>query len=105
MVSLNLPKSSIITIGDELISGYRADSNSKWLASQLDLFNVRVDSIVSIGDDLDRIVEELENQSAKKNDYVFITGGLGPTSDDKTLESVRKFIDSSYYLDQKYMKI
>ena len=105
MVSLNLPKSSIITIGDELISGYRADSNSKWLASQLDSFNVRVDSIVSIGDDLDRIVEELENQSAKKIDYVFITGGLGPTSDDKTLESVRKFIDSSYYLDQEYMKI
>ena len=66
MVSLNLPNSTIITIGDELITGYRADSNSKWLACQLNSLNIRVDSIISIGDDLGRIVEELENQSAKK---------------------------------------
>ena len=105
MVSLNSRNSSIITIGDELITGYRADLNSKWLASKLDSLNIRVESIISIGDDLDSIKEELINQAAKNIDYGVITGGLGPTSDDKTLESIKVFLDSSYYLDEEYMKI
>ena len=94
---------SIITVGDELIDGYRLDSNSKWLASQLNIYNIKVDSIISIGDNCSKIICTLNAESQKKLDYIFITGGLGSTEDDKTVESVKVFLDSSYFFDKDYM--
>ena len=88
---MELFKSSIITIGDELVSGFRTDTNSTWIASQLHLINIDVHSIHSVPDNLKQIIESLQLQISLKIDYVFITGGLGPTNDDKTLESVKKF--------------
>ena len=99
---MELFKSSIITIGDELVSGFRTDTNSTWIASQLHLINIDVHSIHSVPDNLKQIIESLQLQISLKIDYVFITGGLGPTNDDKTLESVKKFLGSNYFLDENY---
>ena len=99
---MELFKSSIITIGDELVSGFRTDTNSTWIASQLHLINNDVHSIYSVADNSKQIIQALQLQISLKIDYVFITGGLGPTNDDKTLASVKKFLGSNYFLDENY---
>ena len=96
---------SIVTIGDELISGYRLDTNSKWLAKELHALNISVDSIISIGDNFNKIIKTLTEQSSKKLDYIFVTGGLGPTEDDKTLDSIKAFLNSEYLIDEDYIKV
>ncbi|MAV63902.1 MAG: hypothetical protein CMG00_01785 [Candidatus Marinimicrobia bacterium] len=89
---LKKKQSVIITIGDEIITGYRLDTNSNWLAKQLTSINIAVSEIISLPDNVSCIVEKLESVKFQKNiDYCFITGGLGPTNDDKTNEAVKIF--------------
>ena len=99
---MELYSCSIITIGDELITGYRLDTNSKWLSSQLASLNVKVRSIISIGDNKRNIIDTLKSQLKYGLDYIFITGGLGPTQDDKTLDSMKYFLKTEYFIDEEY---
>ena len=63
-------KAIIVTIGDELVSGYRLDTNSKWLSRELFKINISVSSIISIGDDEKKIVKILSEVSQKNVQYV-----------------------------------
>ena len=99
---MELYSCSIITIGDELITGYRLDTNSKWLSNQLASLNVNVRSIISIGDNKRNIIDTLKSQLKYGLDYIFITGGLGPTQDDKTLDSMKYFLKTEYFIDEEY---
>ncbi len=74
---------SIITIGDELLIGQVNDTNSAWIARQLNEIGVAVKRRVAVGDIYDEIWKVLDEQS-KEADVILITGGLGPTSDDIT---------------------
>ncbi len=74
---------SIITIGDELLIGQVIDTNSAWIAQQLNKIGVAVKRRVAVGDSYDEIWKVLDVES-KDADIVLITGGLGPTSDDIT---------------------
>lgn len=74
---------SIITIGDELLIGQTIDTNSAWMAGQLNRAGMWVHRRVAVGDRRDAILETLQEESAK-SDIVLITGGLGPTNDDIT---------------------
>ena len=78
---------AICTIGDELVAGEVVDSNSAWLATALTELGVEVATIVSVGDGLPRLTEELRRLLAA-HDVVLCSGGLGPTSDDRTREAV-----------------
>ena len=99
---MELYSCSIITIGDELITGYRLDTNSKWLSNQLASLNVNARSIISIGDNKRNIIDTLKSQLKYGLDYIFITGGLGPTQDDKTLDSMKYFLKTEYFIDEEY---
>ena len=85
---------AIITAGDELLSGDTANTNATWLCTQLTNCGVSVGRVIVVPD----IVEEIANtikDCQLKYDAVIITGGLGPTHDDVTLEGVAKSINVS----------
>jgi nicotinamide-nucleotide amidase len=77
----------IISVGDELTSGQRLNTNSHWLSQQLGDLGVRTIRHTTIGDDLDANVEAFRAAAARAR-YVIISGGLGPTLDDLTREAM-----------------
>ena len=74
---------SIVTIGDELLIGQVVDTNSSWIAQQLNKIGVAVKRRIAVGDSYEEIVQILGEES-KNSDIILLTGGLGPTSDDIT---------------------
>ncbi len=80
----------IITIGDELLLGQVVDTNSAWMGAELAKEGFRVRGITSIGDDAAEITETL-GRLLHRSDIVLITGGLGPTNDDITLQTLCGF--------------
>ncbi len=74
---------SIITIGDELLIGQVIDTNSAWMAQELNKIGITVKHRVAVGDDRNDIWQALDEES-KIASIVLITGGLGPTADDIT---------------------
>lgn len=80
---MELLKASIITIGDELLIGQVIDTNSAWMAQQLNLAGITVSRRVAVGDEWNAIWQALDDEM-EKADIILITGGLGPTADDIT---------------------
>jgi nicotinamide-nucleotide amidase len=81
--------SSLIAIGDELVGGFTLDSNSHWLADRLRLLGYPVKRITAIRDRPQEIVEQLRRELTDPElTHVFVSGGLGPTPDDRTFASV-----------------
>jgi nicotinamide-nucleotide amidase len=74
---------TIVTIGDELLIGQVIDTNSAWIAQELNKAGVLLRKRISVGDDRDEIWKALDDAS-KESSLVLITGGLGPTADDIT---------------------
>ena len=74
---------SIITIGDELLIGQTIDTNSAWMAKELNKAGIWVHRRVAVGDDRNAIIKALDEESASAP-IILITGGLGPTADDIT---------------------
>ena len=77
----------IITIGDEILSGIIADTNSAMIARKLQATGILVNQMVSVGDDPDAI-EQLMIDVAARARLAIVTGGLGPTEDDRTVQAV-----------------
>ena len=86
-------KSTIITIGDEILIGQILDTNSRYISQALNRIGVVVAERTSIGDNAVQIVETLDRALAA-TDIVIITGGLGPTKDDITKHTLSKYFDS-----------
>jgi nicotinamide-nucleotide amidase len=76
-------EASIITIGDELLIGQVVDTNSSWIATELNNIGVHVKRRVAVGDVKQEIWKALDAE-ANQTDVILITGGLGPTADDIT---------------------
>lgn len=76
-------RASILTIGDELLIGQVIDTNSAWLADSLTELGFEVTKILSISDSSQAIAQAV-NELMSQSDLVISTGGLGPTSDDRT---------------------
>jgi nicotinamide-nucleotide amidase len=84
--------SAIVTIGDELLIGQVIDTNSSWIAQQLNFIGIKVEERVSVADDVAAIRSTLD-RLLQKVDYIFITGGLGPTKDDITKHTLTAYFD------------
>jgi len=84
----------IITIGDELLIGQVIDTNSAWMADQLNVIGIKVHQITSISDDQQHILTTLK-EASERAQLILITGGLGPTKDDITKQTLCKFFDTS----------
>lgn len=85
-------QAEIITIGDEILIGQILDSNSKWIAEELNKVGVSVYQITSIQDDAAHIIKAVR-QAEKHTDIIIITGGLGPTKDDITKHILTKYFE------------
>ena len=83
----------LITIGDEILIGQIVDTNSAFMAQQLNLQGIKVSEILSISDDKQHILDTLAH-SEKLADVVIITGGLGPTKDDITKKTLCEYYDT-----------
>jgi nicotinamide-nucleotide amidase len=77
----------VISIGDELTSGQRLDTNSQWLAERLGELGVATLYHTTVGDDLAANIRVFR-EAIDRADVVVVTGGLGPTADDLTREAV-----------------
>ena len=78
---------SIVTIGNELLSGDTVNTNAAWLAQQLEELGVVVTLMASLPDEIDRVAEFVRTESDRA-DIVLVTGGLGGTPDDITREAI-----------------
>ena len=86
-------KSTIITIGDEILIGQILDTNSRYISQALNRIGVVVAERTSIGDSAEQIVATLDRALAQ-SDVVIITGGLGPTKDDITKHTLARYFNS-----------
>jgi nicotinamide-nucleotide amidase len=96
-------KAEIITIGDELLIGQTIDTNSAWLGAELSAIGFQVIRITSISDNKDQIISTLKEKK-DKTDVVLITGGLGPTSDDITKQTLCEFFETSLVFDEEVFR-
>lgn len=93
-------QAEIITIGDEILIGQILDSNSKWIATELNKIGVSVYQITSIQDDRLHILKAIKEAQANA-DIVIITGGLGPTKDDITKLTLTEYFHDTLVLNDE----
>jgi nicotinamide-nucleotide amidase len=95
-------KVEILTVGSELLSPDRVDTNSEVLIEQLASIGIQVSYRATAGDDRAFLVE-LARQAFARSDLIIVTGGLGPTSDDVTRESFAEATGLSLQLDESVL--
>lgn len=78
---------ALIVIGDEILSGRTQDKNIAQLASWLNVQGIRLSEVRVVADDMGRIGDAV-NALRAANDYLFTTGGIGPTHDDMTVDAI-----------------
>lgn len=93
-------QAEIITIGDEILIGQILDTNSKWIAEELNKIGVSVYQITSIQDDRQHILKAVE-EAQSNADIVIITGGLGPTKDDITKLTLAEYFKDTLVLNEE----
>ena len=79
---------AVVVTGDEVLLGRVRDENGPYIARDLEDAGCRVERIVVVGDDPDRLVAAIRSQVVEGTAVVVVTGGLGPTADDRTMEAV-----------------
>ena len=94
----------IIIIGDEILSGRTKDTNANFIAKELIKIGIRLSEIRIIPDESQAIIKTVINFH-KKFTYVFTTGGLGPTHDDITSQTIAKAFKKKYKIDPRALKI
>src|SRR5690242_588607 len=94
---------SIITIGDELLIGQVVDTNSAWMAQELNKIGVWLHHRVAIGDVWDEIVKA-SDEEGKRSDIVLITGGLGPTADDITKDVLCEYFGGKMVVNEEALQ-
>ena len=96
-------KAGIFLVGTELLNGATVDTNSIYIAEELNKYGIEIEFKMTVRDVMDEIVKALKY--AKKNvDLVILTGGLGPTDDDITKEAMAKFLKKKLVVDEKEKK-
>jgi len=97
-------KAAILIIGNEILSGRTQDTNTSSIALWLNSIGVKVNEVRVIPDIENTIVDTV-NLLRKVNDYVFTTGGIGPTHDDITAQSISKAFNLEYEIHKEAFKI
>ena len=92
-------KVSVILIGTELLSGMTVDTNSIFMAEELNKYGLEINQKLTIGDSIEEITEAIK-YSAIKSDLVILSGGLGPTMDDLTKLAISNFLGVKLIVDK-----
>lgn len=98
-----LRKASILTIGDEILMGQITNSNAAWIGDQLTACGYVVSQHSVVGDQSLAIQKELL-RLAQENHVVLVTGGLGPTDDDLTLDAVATALQAPLHEDPQWLR-
>ena len=98
------PTAAVLIIGDEILSGRTCDSNSNYIAKKLSSVGIKLAEIRTICDDKKVIIKNI-NKLRKKYNYIFTSGGIGPTHDDITAESVAMALNIRLDINKKAKKI
>ena len=96
-------KAEILTIGDEILIGQIVNTNSVWLAQQLNLAGIQVVHMASVSDEEKAITKALAD-AEERADFVFITGGLGPTKDDITKKVFANYFNAELVLNEEVLE-
>lgn len=92
---------TLISIGDELLIGQTVNTNASWLGKELSLLGARIQEVLTISDDADHIRRAIEVTEA---DLILVTGGLGPTKDDRTKKVLAKYFEMPLVLHEPTLK-
>jgi len=98
----NSVNASIITIGDELLIGQTIDTNSAFIAQELNKIGVWVRRRLAVGDVYEEIWQALDEES-RQSDIIIITGGLGPTADDITKPLLCKYFGGKLVVNEEVL--
>jgi len=104
MIKNTKVNAAILIIGNEILSGRTQDTNTSTIALWLNSIGVKVVEVRVIPD-IEKIIIDTLNQLRKVNDYVFTTGGIGPTHDDITAKSISKAFSIDYEIHKEAFKI
>jgi len=96
-------RAEILTIGDELLIGQIVNTNSVWIAQQLNLVGIKVVHMTTVADEENAMTQSF-NDAGKRADFVFITGGLGPTKDDVTKKVFAKYFNKNLVVHEGTLK-
>ncbi len=102
MSSQNI-NAEIITIGDEILIGQVIDTNSAWIAQQLNDIGINVYQVTSISDNKTHIINALDLASSRVN-LILVTGGLGPTKDDITKQTIVEYFQSQFVRNEQVLE-
>lgn len=91
--------SEILCIGNELLSGTVVNTNAQWISKRITDAGGLVKRVTVVRDDINEIASIVKEILARKPNWLIISGGLGPTYDDKTLEGVAMALDTDLVLD------
>jgi nicotinamide-nucleotide amidase len=95
-------RAEILTIGDEILIGQITNTNAVWIAQQLNLMGIKVVHMASVSDDKSAIIKAFSD-AEQRADFVFITGGLGPTKDDITKKTFAEYFNTILEIDEKVL--
>ena len=83
----------IISIGDELLIGQVINTNAAWMGSEFSQAGIKINQVTTISDDRYHILSALL-EASRRVDLILITGGLGPTKDDITKDTLCEFFNT-----------
>ena len=98
-------KASLLTVGDELLSGKTTNTNATWISHNLTLAGCNVVRNVTVGDKEEEILDSLSALFELPVKLILCTGGLGPTHDDITRNAIFQFFNSDSVLDLSLIHI
>jgi len=93
----------VVTIGDELLIGQVVDTNAAWLGAKLTAAGIKVQEMISISDTPEHIISTLDRLIGN-TDVVIMTGGLGPTKDDLTKETLVRYFNGKLVMNEEVLK-
>jgi len=93
----------IITVGNEILAGQTIDTNSAYISSELRKIGIAAHYHTAVGDNPERLLSVLK-KALVRTDIIIVTGGLGPTVDDITLETVSRLTDKKTIQQAKLLK-
>lgn len=93
----------LILVGTELLSGATLDTNSLFMAEELNKYGIKIENKITVGDKLESIIEALKFLKGK-SDLIILSGGLGPTDDDLTKVAISKFLNRKLVVNSEEKK-
>lgn len=96
-------RAELLTIGDEILIGQITNTNSVWMAQELNKIGINVVRMTSVSDEQTEITNAMDD-AGKRADIVLITGGLGPTKDDVTKDTFCKYFETELVLDKDVLQ-